>query len=253
MRGVGWSLAAVVLAAGLASVLRAGDAAAPEGFTPLFNGKDLSGWKIPKGDNNHWKVVDGVIDYDARSESRGDKCLWSEKSFGDFILRIDWRMKTNEPGFTWRVPILEPDGSSKKDAEGKVVTEQIEDVDSGIYLRGRDKSQVNIWNWPVGSGEVYGYRTDSNMPAEVRAGVTPKKRMDKPRGEWNTFEITMKGDRLTVKLNGEEVISNAQMPGVPSEGPIALQHHGTFDARTGKWVAPPALVQFRNIYIKELK
>ena len=47
------------------------------------------------------------------------------------------------------------------------------DSDSGIFLRGRRKSQVNIWCWPVGSGEVYGYRTDEQMPAEVRAGVTP--------------------------------------------------------------------------------
>jgi hypothetical protein len=104
--------------------------------------------------------------------------------------------------------------------------------------------------WPIGSGEVYGYRTDSKMPAEVRAGVTPKKNADRPRGEWNTFEITMKGDRLTVKLNGEEVIQSAQLPGVPKQGPIALQHHGSFE--NGKWTGPPSLVQFRNISIKEL-
>src|SRR5260370_30641290 len=65
----------------------------PEGFTSLFNGQDLSGWKIPEGDNGHWKVLDGVLDYDARSEAKGDKSLWTEKSFGDFILRIDWRLK----------------------------------------------------------------------------------------------------------------------------------------------------------------
>jgi hypothetical protein len=254
MFGVGWrGLGILALAVGMGWTVHARDAAAPEGFTSLFNGKDLSGWKVPKGDNNHWKVVDGVIDYDARSEARGEKHLWTDKSYGDFVLRLDWRMKTDEPGFTWRVPVLQADGSPKKDADGKVITEEIEDVDSGIYLRGSDKSQVNIWRWPVGSGEVWGYRTDASMPPEVRAGVTPKKRMDKPRGEWNTFEITMKGDRLTVKLNGEEVISNAQLPSVPREGPIALQHHGTFDARTGKWKAPPALVQFRNISIKELK
>ena len=105
--------------------------------------------------------------------------------------------------------------------------------------------------WPIGSGEVYGYRTDAKMPPAVRAGVTPKKKMDKPRGEWNAFEITMKGDRLTVKLNGEEVIGNAQLPGVPAEGPIALQHHGGM--RNGQWTGPPSLVQFRNIMIKELK
>jgi hypothetical protein len=63
----------------------------------------------------------------------------------------------------------------------------------------------------------------------------------------------MKGDRLWVKLNDEEVISNAQLPGVPKEGPIALQHHGSYNAKTGEWTGPPSLVQFRNIAIKELK
>ena len=40
--------------------------------------------------------------------------------------------------------------------------------DSGIYLRGSSKSQVNIWCWPIGSGEVYGYRTDASQPPEMR-------------------------------------------------------------------------------------
>ena len=55
----------------LASSLPAADA----GFTSLFNGKDLTHWKVPAGDNGHWKVLDGVIDYDARSEAPGDKNL----------------------------------------------------------------------------------------------------------------------------------------------------------------------------------
>ena len=54
-----------------------------------------------------------------------------------------------------------------------------------------------------------------------------------------------------VKLNGEEVISKAQLPGIPPEGPIALQHHGGM--RNGKWTGPPSLVQFRNIMVKELR
>src|SRR5207248_8424267 len=66
-----------------------------------------------------------------------------------------------------------------------------------------------------------------------------------PRGQWNTFEITMKGDRLWVKLNGEEVISNAQLPGVPKRGAIALQHHGGYNTKTGQWTGPPSLVQFQ--------
>jgi hypothetical protein len=241
-------LSIAVFGLGLAS--RAADA---DGFVSLFNGRDLSGWKIPQGDNGHWKVVNGVIDYDARSESpERDKSLFSEKSFKDFILKVDWRLKTNEKGYmNPNVKQILPDGSHKKGPDGKDANITLEDVDSGIYLRGSSKAQVNIWMWPIGSGEVYGYRMDQKMPPEVRAGVTPKKHMDKPRGEWNTFEITMKGDRLTVKLNGTEVISNVQLPGVPPEGPIALQHHGGM--RNGKWTGPPSLVQFRNILIKELK
>jgi Domain of Unknown Function (DUF1080) len=81
--------------------------------------------------------------------------------------------------------------------------------------------------------------------------VTPKRNADRNIGEWNTFEITMRDSRLDVVLNGEHVIVGAELPGVPAEGPIALQHHGA--KKGGVWVLPPSLVQFRNIWIKELK
>jgi hypothetical protein len=243
------------LAVTLTAAARADDFKVEEGYKSLFNGKDLTGWKIPAGDNGHWKVVNGVIDCDARSESKvPDKSLWSEKSFKDFVLLIDWRLKNDEKGFmNPNVKQILPDGSHKKLPNGRDDNLTIEDVDSGVYLRGSSKSQVNMWMWPVGSGEVYGYRTDARMPTAVKAGVTPKKNADKPRGEWNTFEITMKGDRLWVKLNGAEVIENAQLPGVPADGPIALQHHGEWDARNNRWAGPPSLVQFKNIYVKEVK
>src|SRR5919204_1162624 len=114
----------LLLAAGM--TLWARDQNPPQGFLALFNGKDLSGWKVPRGDNGHWKVVDGVIDYDARSEARGNKGLWTEKSFGDFVLRLDWRMKTDEPGYRWRGPVPGPHGNSKKNADGKTITEENE-------------------------------------------------------------------------------------------------------------------------------
>ena len=223
----------------------AGEAA--DDFSPLFNGRDLSGWKIPAGDNGHWRVVDGVIDYDAESEAAGDKSLWSAQEFGDFVLRVEWRIKST-PYTNPSVPIIRFDGTHKKDASGKEIRIAVPDSDSGIYLRGSSKAQVNIWGWPTGSGEVYGYRTDASMPAAVRAGVTPKRNADRDIGAWNSFEITMRGSRLTVVLNGEEVVSNAELPGVAARGAIALQHHG--EKKNGVWVQPPSLVQFRNISIK---
>jgi hypothetical protein len=220
-----------------------------DGFTSLFNGRDLTGWRIPAGDNGHWRVLDGVIDYDAESEAK-EKDLWTERAYRDFTLRVDWRLKST-PYVNPNVPIIRFDGSHKKDAAGREITLAVPDSDSGIYLRGTSKAQVNIWSWPIGSGEVYGYRTDAKMPPAVRAAVTPKRNADRDIGAWNTFEITMRGDRLDVVLNGEHVIVNAELPGVPPEGPIALQHHGA--KKDGVWVAPPSLVQFRNIAIRELR
>jgi hypothetical protein len=222
---------------------------APAGFTSLFNGKDLTGWRIPQGDNGHWRVVDGAIDYDARTEATGDKTLWSEKEYRDLELRVDWRLK-DVPYKNPNVPIIMPDGTHKKGADGKDLLMTVPDGDSGIYLRGLPKAQVNIWNWPIGSGEVYGYRTDEKQPAAVRAGVTPKTAADHNIGEWNTFVITLRGDRLSVVLNGKTVLDNAQLPGVPPSGRIALQHHGEW--KDGAWTSPPSVVQFRNIYVKEL-
>ena len=77
----------------LASAVARADNIPPEGFVSLFNGKDLTGWKIPEGDGGHWKVEGGVIDYDALSQAAGDKALWSDVEYRDFVLLIDWRLK----------------------------------------------------------------------------------------------------------------------------------------------------------------
>jgi hypothetical protein len=206
---------------------------APAGFSPLFNGKDLSGWRVPEGDNGHWKVAGGAIDYDAKSEAKGAKDLWTERAFADFTLRLEWRWPDKPVPMDY--PVFDADGNEVK---GKT-ERMMEAGDSGIFLRGFPKAQANLFCYPCGSGEVWSYRSDPKMPPEVRRAVTPRKRADKPPGEWNAIEVTMKGDRLTVVLNGEEVISNAQLPGIPPKGPIGLQHeHGR--------------VQFRNIAVKEL-
>jgi len=221
----------------------------PPGFVSLFNGRDFTGWKVPEGDNGHWKIIDGVIDYDAESEAKGDKSLWSVREFGDFTLMVDWRIKET-PYINPRVPYILPDGTHARDIKGNEMRMSLPDSDSGVFLRGSGKNQVNIWCWPIGSGEFYGYRTDAKQPAHIRAGVTPRTQADKPVGQWNRFVITIRGDRVTVVLNGKTVIEKAQLPEIAKRGAIALQHHG--GKSNGIWSSPPSLLQFKNIFIKEL-
>lgn len=187
-------------------------------FTDMLDG-GLGAWKLDAKLAPHWTLHNGILRYDGQA---GD--LWSNESFGDFELALDWRWP--HPGKMMPRPLIGPDGNHKQGPDGKDLTEQVEELDSGVYLRGNSRSQVNLWNWGVGSGEVYGYRTDAKLPAEVRAGVTPKEKADRPLGEWNRMRITMQGDRLSVVLNGRTVIDKAQLPGVPATGPLALQHHG---------------------------
>lgn len=207
------------------------------GFRSLYTGLNLDGWRADPGHEGHWEPNDWRLDYDGNSQA-DDKHLWTEEEFADFTLICDWRF-TGKPQPTQR-PLILPSGRQATDDRGDPKTVEVMDAgDSGIYLRGTGKAQVNIWCWPVGSGEVYGYRTDANMPPEVRAGVTPRVAADNPPGRWNRFEITMRGERLTVVLNGQTVIDEAHLPGVPPRGPIALQHHGD-------------PIQFANLFIKEL-
>ncbi len=107
--------------------------------------------------------------------------------------------------------------------------------DSGIYLRG--KPQVQIWDDPVGSGGLYNNKKGPSKPLVVA---------DNPVGRWNTFHIVMKGDRVTVDLNGKRVVDGVPLENwpdykdpLPATGTIELQHHGN-------------TLQFRNIYVKPL-
>jgi hypothetical protein len=137
-------------------------------------------------------------------------------------------------------PIVLPTGDDKVDDKGQAVTQEVDDAgNSGILLRGSEDAQINICCYPVGSGEITAFRTNKQLPAAVRAAVTPKERADAPLGKWNRFVITMQGDRATVVLNGKTIIERAQLPGVPSRGPIGLQHHNE-------------VVEFANLFIREL-
>jgi len=212
-------------------------------FVSLFNGKDLEQWILPKGEHA-WKVVDGIIDY----ESKGGN-LTTKKSFSDYVLKLDWRFKRTA-GPPYNAKIFDQNGNQKVDADGKPMTRPIKNADSGIFVRGSGKSQVNLWCWPCGSGQLWAFH-GSKDPA-IRKGALPKVNADKPVGEWNEMEITMKGETITVVLNGKTVLDQSKMPGVGGSGPIVLQHHGGYNAKNKTWSSASALIQFRNLFIKEL-
>ena len=199
-----------------------------DGFVPLFNGRDLSGWQGRVGDppkiaamssaelkdaqreanqsaKRHWKVDDGVLVYDGKGTS-----LTTIKHYRNFELRIDWKIEAGG--------------------------------DSGIYLRGCP--QVQVWDPAkssangVGSGGLYNNKRNPSQPS---------RKADRPIGEWNTFRIRMIGPVVTVWLNGDLVVDEVPMEnhwyrGQPvfPDGPIELQHHGS-------------VLRFRNILIKEIE
>ncbi|MCE9565089.1 MAG: DUF1080 domain-containing protein [Planctomycetes bacterium] len=214
--------------------LHADEPKPPKDFTPLFNGKNLDGWQgnidmkqrvtMPKEKQEdfiksrtkiaeeHWTVKDGVIHCDGK----GGVSLQTVKDYANFELMVDWKIEKNG--------------------------------DSGLYIRGQP--QIQIWdseNTPgargvdknSGSGGLW------NNPAGDKAKI-PLKKADKPVGEWNTFHITVIGEEVTVKLNGELVVDKGKLANyfdkgkpLPEKGPIELQFHGD-----PLW--------FKNIYIKEL-
>jgi 3-keto-disaccharide hydrolase len=247
------SLLSIALAVPAVAEDKAGpnDNKPPEGFTALFNGKDMSGWKghidmreraTQKGEaleklqaarnelmKETWEVKDGVIHHTpkivevkGKQQKRGVS-LQTEMDYGDFELLLDWK--------------IEKAG------------------DSGIYLRGQP--QVQIWdsdNLPkgleadaaTGSGGLWNNPAPKGTdPKSV--GKVPLVRADKPVGEWNTFRIVVKGDKVTIHLNDKLVVDNAPLLNFfdkgkppPEKGPVELQYHGD-------------KLWFKNIYIKELK
>jgi hypothetical protein len=71
----------------------------------------------------------------------------------------------------------------------------------------------------------------------VKAACTPKRKADFPVGEWNRMMITVKGQQVSVTMNGHTLIENAPLNEMPAEGPIGLQHHGQ-------------AIDFANIWVK---
>jgi hypothetical protein len=151
---------------------------------------------------------------------------------------VDWRLP--RPAERKQVPRLNDEGKPVLKADGsREMIEILEGGDTGLYLRGSRKAELNIWCQPQGSGELTNYRRDTKLPAALRAASVPKVRADRAPGEWNRFLITVRGKTVTVVLNGQEVIAPVELPDLPARGPIALQYHGD-------------PIEFANLFVKEL-
>ena len=203
------------------------------GYKQAFNGTDLAGWKYKSASENNWYAFNGILKHTGKKGETND--LWTEENFKDFTMVFDWRWA--ETGEKKAQPIVLADGTEKLTPDGKKELVEIDELDSGIYLRGDSKCQVNLWNWNCGSGEIYGYRTDPQQSSEVKAACTPKSKADFPVGMWNRTMITVKGQQVSVSLNGKSLIENVTLNGMPAEGPIGLQHHGQ-------------AIDFANIWVK---
>lgn len=143
----------------------------------LFNGKDLSGWRLTDpGQKNGWFVKGGILMNDPKQEegqphvSYGN--LRTDKEFEDFNLKLEMR--------------LLPDGNS------------------GVYLRGIYEVQV---------ADSYGKPLDSHHMGGVYSRITPTVNAEKPAGEWQSYDITLVDRHVTVVLNGKKIIDNQPLMG----------------------------------------
>ena len=190
----------------------------PEGFTALFNGKNLEGWV---GDTKGYHVEDGLL----AAAKKGGGNLYTEKQYANFVFRFDFQL---QPGGNNGVGIRCEKG---KNAAYHGMEIQILDDTSPQYA----KLQPYQYH-----GSIY--------------GVVPAKRGHlKPVGEWNTEEITANGSHITVKLNGTVIVdADIEKAGKPStiDG---RPHPGLFNT-TGHigFLGHGHELKFRNLFIKEL-
>ncbi len=192
----------------------------PPGFTALFNGTDLTGWQ-------------GLVELPTR-ERLGPRQLAERQREANRKYLPHWTVQDGVLHYDGKGNSLQT-AKDYGDIELWVDWKIGPKGDSGIYLRGNP--QVQIWDRPVGSGGLYNNKHHPHDPL-VNA--------DRPVGQWNTFHILMRGDVVTVHLNGQLVVDHVPLenywhPGkpLPARGPIELQHHGD-----ELW--------FKNIYVKEL-
>ena len=157
---------------------------------PIFNGKDLSGWEVPDGnDEAGWyKAVEGVLKIQSGSKKKGS-ILWSKKKYRNFVMEFEFRM-----------------------GEGR--------VDSGMHVRTKDQIQIGISGSLNRDMTCSPYIPGKGYPVEAKN----IKKLLKPK-DWNTMRIQAIGKEYTVWLQGEKVMTYKSDSAI-DEGPIGIQLHG---------------------------
>jgi len=174
--------------------------AAEPTLEPLFNGRDLTGFKA-EGAAEFWRVENGVLIGENNAEKKGHY-LWTEKEYGDFVIEFDVRWKaTTERG-----------------------------VDTGIEMR-KPKIQLQLGVSGSLKVDMTGSFYTGGKPAYPEAGQAKEaKKLLKPEGEWNTFRIQAKGDTFSCWINGQKAseYTDAKFSGA---APLGLQIHGAVEMK----------------------
>jgi hypothetical protein len=222
------------------SAIRSAAADTDASFVPLFDGKDLTGWrtfldpKVPDADPKKvWTISNGEI----HCLGKPYGYLLTEKEYGDYVLRLQWRWP-KEPGNSGVfVHVSGPDKIWPRGVEAQLQNGQAGDfwLVDGFKMtvpdsEGRqDPRQARHF---LRIGETY-------KPAGPRNQMVPvRKQFEMPAGEWNQYEITCQGDSIKLVVNGTHV--NTGTHAEATKGHILLQSEG-------------APVDFRNIEIKLMK
>lgn len=186
-------------------------AASTEGFVPLFNGKDLSGWKTHPSHPGNWRVEKGVLI--GSGTSPGD--LYSERgNYTNFHLRVETRI--NEGG------------------------------NSGVFCRSQfgPVRPPNNPQWPDGyEAQINATHADKNKTGSLygSTGVAvPIADSAVPANQWFALELIAADNRLTVKINGQTTAEYVDVGRHFSMGHFALQQHN-----------PQTVVEFRKIEVRE--
>ena len=160
---------------------------------PIFNGKNLSGWEVPKGnDEAGWyKALDGVLKIQSGPQKKGS-ILWSKKKYRNFVMEFDFRF-----------------------GEGI--------VDSGVHVRTQDQIQIGISGSLKRDMTCSPYIPGKGYPVEAKNIKKLLKAKD-----WNTMRIQAIGKEYTVWLQGEKVMTYKSDSAI-KEGPVGIQLHGSRD------------------------